>query len=350
MSEHELEDAFPDCAPIFVVGTPRSGTTLVQRMLDAHPNLAVFDELTYFDGILKLRTRVPDLRAPGAVDRLFEAIPRLEQYPYWRNVDDLLAETRRRLAADPRPSYPRFYRYFLEAHARRAGKRRWGDKSPANVRRLDALWRMFPGARVIHAIRDPRATVASRLKAEWSSSEVLSTALKWRLDVEAGRRFAAGGQAQAAAYAEVRYEDLVRDPERELRRLCRHLGEPFASCMLDYHRSSDVAFQAAPWKAGVFRPVSAASIDRWRSEISPPRLALIELVAGGTMRRLGYEPTPIGYGDRARMPIQAAREIALWVAHRRAIARRRAAQPHAIGADARQLWRMLWRTLSRRAP
>lgn len=335
---------FADVSPVFVVGAPRSGTTLVQRMLDAHPRLAIFDEVTYFEGILKVAGVVPDLAAPGAIDRFFEALPRLEQYPYWNNIDDLLAASRQALEGSAEPSYALVYRTFMEAYARRTGKARFGDKSPANVRHLDATLAIFPKARIIHVVRDPRGAVASRRNTEWSSDEVLSTAIKWRLDVEAAGRFQAS--APAGTITEVRYEDIVRHTERELRRLCAFLDEPFAPEMMEFHRSSDVSFQGSPWKDGVFRPVSEASLERWRKELTEPQLGIIQLVIGKALREHGYEAAPLSLTTRLGLPIQLAREVRGWRAFKKEVAQRRRAADNPIGSDAKPLSRMAWKFVS----
>ncbi|MFO1067129.1 MAG: sulfotransferase [Geminicoccaceae bacterium] len=335
---------FSDVSPVFVVGAPRSGTTMVQRMLDAHPRLAIFDEVTYFEGILKMTGVVPDLAVPGAIDRFFEALPRLEQYPYWNNIDDLLVAVRAALEASDQPSYPLVYRTFMEAYARRCGKARFGDKSPANVRHLDATLAMFPKARIIHVVRDPRGAVASRRNTEWSSDEVLSTAAKWRLDVEAARRFAAS--APAGVITEVRYEDMVRSTEKELRRLCDFVGEPYDPAMLEFHRSSDVSFQASPWKDGVFRPVSEASLERWRKELTEPQVGIIQLVVGKALRQHGYETATLSLATRLGLPLQLVREVRGWRAFKKEVAQRRRAADNPIGSDAKPLSRMALRFVS----
>lgn len=84
----------PDADPIMVVGAARSGATLLQRLLNAHSRLSVLDEMTYFNGILLLRQAVPDLAAPSAVKHFLELLPKLNQYPFWNDMEDVFAETR----------------------------------------------------------------------------------------------------------------------------------------------------------------------------------------------------------------------------------------------------------------
>jgi hypothetical protein len=285
--EHE---AFPDCAPIFVVGAPRSGTTLLTWILDAHPAIAIADELIYFDIILGARAEVPALDSPERIARFFELLPTMDHVRYWRGMEGVLAEVRRRLMATPRPSYDRLFLLLMQVYAERRGARRFGDKTPWNVRHLERIARMFPNARIIHLVRDPRAHVASRRKLPRTSNDVVTSAVKWKLDLVAARRFASSPLATPASFLELRYEDLVREPEAQVRRVCAFLDERFEPGMLAFHADHDVMFKDQPWKEGVFRPVHAGSLERWRAELSPAQARLIELVCGSEMRRHGYAP------------------------------------------------------------
>ena len=331
---------FPDADPVLVVGAARSGTTLLQRMLDSHPELSVLDELTYFNGILQLRPAVPDLAAPGAVERFFELLPRLDQYPYWNGMEDVFAEVRRRLAADTRPSYEAFYLHAMQAHAARGGKRRYGDKTPENLRSLDELAAIFGRLQVVHIVRDPRANVASRKATEWSSADVVTNTLKWRLDVTAARRFAA--MAAPGAYHELRYEDLVTEPEATLSRVCAFLGVGFAPAMLDTERKAAL-FRNSSWKDNALRPVSTDSVARWRTTLGRGQLGLIQATAGPMLRQHGYAPERLTAVDWLRAGSRAPVELGRWLRFK--LARRPmtpGAEFHAGSAD---LWRSLRRSL-----
>ena len=306
------EPVFPDVAPIFVVGAPRSGTTLFQRILDAHPNIGVADEIIFFDIILNVRDEVPDLHQAEAIDALFERLPTMDHFHNWHGLDEVLAVVRQELQAAPDPSYPLFFLKLMQVYARLRGKVRFGDKTPWNVRHLDAILTMFPGARIIHLVRDPRANVASRIELPRTSKDVLTAAVKWRIDVEAAHRFATGGKAHGGNYLELRYEDLVRDPEPWVRKVCAVVGEEFDPEMLNYHRSRDVMFKDQPYKEGVFKPVNTASIEAYKQRLAPAQIRLIEAIAASSMKRLGYQRLPSADGGYTKMPVQVAREVAAW--------------------------------------
>jgi hypothetical protein len=313
-------------------------------MLDSHPRLSVLDEMTFFNGILRLRPAVPDLAAAGAVERFFALLPRLDQYRYWNGMEDVLAQTQRRLLADERPSYPKLYLYAMEAHAARCGKRRYGDKTPENVRHLDELAAMFGRAQFVHIVRDPRANVASRAATEWSSADVLSNTMKWRLDVTAASRFAA--TAPAGRYLELHYEDLVTSPEAALGRVCAFLGETFEPAMLASHRTRVPLFRNSGWKEGVLRPVSTAPVARWRTELGMARVGLIQAVAGEALQEHGYAPVAVPLLDRLGAALLGPAEIGRWLRFRLAARRRRrAAADVTFHAGNAPLWATLRRSV-----
>ncbi|WP_027136004.1 sulfotransferase family protein [Geminicoccus roseus] len=324
----EVERVFADVAPIFVVGAPRSGTTLFQRILDAHPRIGVADEIIYFDIIVNVRSEVPDLKAAGAIDALFERLPKMDHFHNWNGLDEVLAVVRKELIEDPDPTYPLFFVKLMQVYARMRGKVRFGDKTPWNVRHLDQILTMFPDARIIHLVRDPRANVASRVELPRTSKDVVTAAVKWRIDVEAAHRFARSDKAHAENYLELRYEDLVTDPEPWVRKVCKVVGEDYDPAMLNYHQTRDVMFKDQPYKEGVFMPVNTASIDAYRKRLKPAQIRLIEAMTRSSMKRLGYQALPGSEGGYPGMPLQLAREVVAWRRFKTEERQRIAAEPN----------------------
>lgn len=347
------EEVFEDIAPIFIVGAPRSGTTLCERILDAHPDIAIADEVIFFDVILKARSVVPELDSPERIRQFFDLLPRMDHVRYWRNVEGVLGEVRQRLEADPGASYQRFFLYLMQAYARQQGATRYGDKTPWNIRHLETIVRWFPDARIIHMVRDPRAHVASKRRLPRTSQDVLTSTVKWRVDLDAAGRFARSELATPERLMEVRYEDLVSDPEPAVQRICRMVGVPYQPEMLQFQRHSEVMFKDQPWKEGVFRPLSSDGIDRWRAELNPAQGLLIELLAAPAMRRYGYERDPRSASVWLALPVQIARELRLWLRFKREDRARRSADREVdfVSGSAtlyRLLLRSLWHQLSGR--
>ena len=178
--------------------------------------------------------------------------------------------------------------------SRRPECRRLGEKSPAHLVYVGQLLEMFPDAQAITIIRDARDVAFSQEQS--LGRNTLRAALGWRRDQ---RRHAAYAKTLPPdRYTSVRYEDLVRRPEQELRRLCSFLDEPFTEAMLQPHRRSETGFAAAEThKAMTLEPITATRIGRFRAQLSPSKIALVEAVTGTELRRNGYEllgASPLG--------------------------------------------------------
>lgn len=249
--------------PIFIGGEGRSGTTLLRVMLDSHSAIACGPE-THF-----------------LVDPAFQEFHRHFQekwsrraagYGYGeRDIDVLFGE---------------FARTWFETYMRRRGKRRWADKTPQNIHVMAYLWRLFPTARFIHMIRDGRDVACSIMAQTWGPNSVTAAAKRWVDCIGKGRVH----HGDKSRYLELRYENLVRNPERELRRVMTFVGEQWEPGMLEYWRGEhDLADLTESSASQVRRPLYLDSIGRWQAEMSTRQLRVFHRIAGGTLAELGYQ-------------------------------------------------------------
>ena len=164
---------FDDHSPIFVVGSARSGTTLLQLMLNAHSEISLAGELHFFDQILKLKKIVPALATPAEIERLFSLIPRLPAFRYLKDSQQVLERTLARMKQTAGADYEILYLYLMETYAVARGARRFGEKL-TTLRYVEELVEIFPDCKMVHIVRDPRACVASRIKTPWTSGDVIT--------------------------------------------------------------------------------------------------------------------------------------------------------------------------------
>jgi hypothetical protein len=319
-------------------------------MLNAHPDVAVVGELHFFDQVLELRKLVPELATTEHIDKLMQLLPSIAAFQYLTGFEPVLADVRCRLLAADRLSYGLLYRCLLEGFGRQQGARRFGEKTTANLRYLDALAQLFPHCRIIHVVRDPRAAVASRLGVPWASDDVATNALKWKLEVSCGRSFGAQQQTSNPSLLEVRYEELVADPVETLHRVCEFIGERYDARMLDYHRSSASVVEKEPWKSGTTKPVYRSSLDAWRSRLSEQQVFLIELITGAEMDHYGYVRSEFSRGATLLSPWQGTVELARWLKYKWLERRRRQKEPISVYGEQRRLLQILWRRLVRLRP
>jgi hypothetical protein len=271
----------------FVVGCGRSGTTLVRALLDAHPDLAVPDE-SYFPVWFARKRHRYELDGRFALERFLDDLLAHEQFARWGLDPDAV---RAALTASAPASYPDAIRACFRLYAQRHGKTRYGDKTPVFVMHIPLLAQLFPEAVFVHVIRDGRDVALSRTEASWGTVRLDHEALLWRSQVEQGH--ADGVRLGGARYREIRYEDLLDDPERIARELCAFVDIDFDPSMLRYHERAAplVDTLAIPQEhQNLLRPPTKGLRD-WRSQLSPADAARFEALAGRTLRRFGYERT-----------------------------------------------------------
>jgi hypothetical protein len=303
---------------VFLAGCPRSGTTLLGRIGDAHPELAVVHETRWIPRCFEHREGLsPDgVVTPSLVTRLRE--PR---------VLKPLAIDERELEGLIRDGegvpFSSFVTALFDRYGERYGKRLVGDKSPGYVRYLPMLHELWPEAKFVHIIRDGRDVCLSVL--EWrkgvtsfstfDEDPFTTIGVWWEWYVQLGRE--GGSQLGPGLYHELRYESLVAEPERESSRLCEFLGIPYDASMLRFHEGRTRSKPGLSTKAA-WLPVTSGLRD-WRTQMDAADVLRFEAAAGDLLEELGY--------PRAASSVpKAALEQAAWIRERfaeQARARRR---------------------------
>jgi len=257
--------------PVFVVGSMRSGSTLLRLILDAHPRISIGEE-TGFMGALTATKTIPAwhhgegwFRRLGWTEEEFDA--RLRE----------------------------FYSGLFERHALAQGKQRWGEKTPFHSRHMAEMAGVFPDAVFVGIVRHPGAVVHSLMRkfhygiddaaAYWDSTnrEIL------RRGLELGEQ----------RFGLLRYEDLVQHPEPTLRELVDWLGEKWSDDLLR-HNDVQAARGAPRISAGNTRtrdPIMAELADRWAEELTAADIDILGDRTGDVARFLGYDPArPVPQG------------------------------------------------------
>jgi hypothetical protein len=276
-----------DGAPVFIVGSMRSGTTLLRLMLNEHPQLAIPAE-SHFLAMLFDRFE-PTARLDTA--EVAEAIAIVTgTEPWQRDYAHDAAQLAAFVGPGPMTLPELIARVFrLEVGSDAA---RWGDKTPHYLNRVRALLTAFPEAQVVAIVRDPRDNYLSLAPRDWG---VGST--PW----EIGRYLARNGRLvrrwqeeyDEHAFTVVRYEDLVLDTESVLRNLCAHLEIPFDRGMSAFFQNAEQNVQQWELDMGahgkLLRPPSQADVGRWRHEGSRIAHAEIEALTVDVLVQFGYE-------------------------------------------------------------
>lgn len=283
--------------PIFVVGAPRTGTTLVKNILNQHPLVHLFDEVHFFERIYDDRNAIGDMGNPRAQSHAIQRLRSIvrEFGSDQRVGDHLTMEVFRRRLLQEGGGYRGLFATLLKAGAELEGAIFWGDSSPQDVLYLDTIHRWFPEARIVALVRDPRGFLASyknfhrrRVPTYRERYNPLTNAILWRSYMRA--LLHAKEQPWGESILLVRYEELARDPESQVRRICDHVGVEYVPSMTRVERTNTSFVDGAPSEAGIV----TTSVDRWRNELTPTELWVGERVFGEIMTRLEYEPSSNG--------------------------------------------------------
>ena len=309
--EHPVE---PEA--IFVVGVSRSGTTLMRNVLNSHSRVGIAPENHYLGHLLPgggyrdVFRREGDLGDDETIGRVVRRIysPAFQQgtrlrpvSPFWRWLKRSVPrkELGRRLRTAPRTAQGQFDA-LLRTYADTKGKAIPGEKTPAHVAFVDTLLEWYPGARVVHMIRDPRGVFVSELRRRIETPAalpyrwlvrlpplfrgfvLLETVWAWAGAVRHHRRLA---RLYPDAYRLVRFEDLVREPARTVDGLCAFLGIDSEPAMLE----QEVTSRGTQLGQSGF---DAGAADRWRASIGRGQATWLVRLLGRRMDELGYPRVP----------------------------------------------------------
>ncbi len=259
--------------PFFIVGSERSGTTLLRLMLQHHPDIECAPEFEFL-----VEQMTPE-----------EGYPELATYHAWLETNRIFVP--HELNIDRGLSYPALVRSFLEQYCNRTGKSVRGATCHKHFDRLPRIW---PEAKFVHLLRDGRDVARSCIGMGWAGN-VWHGAQGW-LDAEVLWDTLARRTRTENLY-ELRFEDLIKDTEGELGRLCEFLGTSYSPAMMDYERASTYS-----------RP-DPKLVEQWRKKLSPLELGLLENRIGERLAERGYpkcgvDSTRVGFVRRALLALQ----------------------------------------------
>ena len=273
----------------FIVGSARSGTTLLRIMLNAHPQVAVPPESRFITELWHGRDEVD-------VDEFLTELRDHRQFKVW----DLPTEDVRRELPEGDVSYAQAIEATYKAYAHQRDKNLYGDKTPRYVEHIRFLTEQWPDAKFIHQIRDGRNVALSYADVPFGPKDVAGAARLWEQRVRDGMRD--GRPLGPERYMEIRYEDFVSDIESQSKLICDFLEISFDEAMLDYTERArdDILPRAAKYNPNVSKPVSKKT-RAWEEEMPSAQVELFEAIAGDLLAEMGYDRSFTKPGARARM-------------------------------------------------
>lgn len=249
--------------PIFIVGTMRSGSTLLRLVLDSHPNIAISEE-TGFMGAASATRVIPNWR-------------------YGAEWYTRLGWTEEELDARLRE----FYAGMFERYATGQGKRRWGEKTPFHAWHIEAMARIFPDAVFLAIVRHPAAVIAS-LKKRFHYSVTEATSYWESTNTEIVRH---GTRLGAGRFALCRYEDLVLEPETTLREVVAWLEEPWSDDVLHHNdvQTAKGAPRVVDGSTSTREPINTERVTCGTGLLTSSEQSVVQAGTSALARFLGYD-------------------------------------------------------------
>lgn len=273
--------------PFFIVGSGRSGTTLLQALIDSHPNLSIPPESHLYDRLAPVFDTYGDLGL---------------QAKRLRFIEDLLADAyimQWKLGATPEEIESRVIRgdrvgvidALFSLYAKQQGATRWGDKTPDHIRHLDEIRGDFPDAKLIHLVRDGRDRAEARRRMIWGPSTPLGMAREWRDETMRWKAFCDEHGEDGTLV--VRYEDLVSAPHETMRRIFEFLEEPVVDTVGAYASTPltrTLSTTQSGWHSSLGRGISTKKVGIYRRALSDREIEIFESVARDALVAYGYQP------------------------------------------------------------
>ena len=286
-------------SPLFIIGNPRSGTTLLRLMLTCHKEIVVPPECGFAVWLYRNYTDWHDRAVDEVVQSFVADLMKCRKIETWKLDEEKLHHF---LSAARPSSYPEATSLVYEYYGLSRGRNfsRWGDKNNFYVDHIPALHEMFPSAYYVHIVRDGRNVACSykrlhkeQIKAPYAPRlphRIQDIAQEWRKNLQTiNASFDALGRERVH---EIRLEDLVCNTQESLTEICSFLGEEFDPAMLDYHRlNAEEELEPkefAQWKGKTFQPPLKDENDLYKSGLSVHDTHIFEDIGGDMLLKYGY--------------------------------------------------------------
>lgn len=290
-------------SPVFICGHPKSGTSLLTALLDGHPAIVSYPEETnYFRRFLPaIKDKEPGeiiSQAEKLLIHIFQwnqATPPDHQKDFPdRDYSDIDFKQVRKVYAEYVQNGHAVESGYLEAAIIAFGSvtgllneksRLWVEKTPYNENYTDKIFDLWPKAKCVHIVRDPRDNFVSYIRKhpEWSAKVF---AWSWMRSTQAGMENQ--GRLGRDKYHLIYFEELLRNPENVTHGLAEFLGIQWDEALLKPTRAGD-SWRGNSMFDEKYQTISTDPIGRWRDKISSLDLAVIQAIGGKIMNAIGYE-------------------------------------------------------------
>lgn len=270
--------------PVFIVGVPRSGTTLIRNRLNSHTKISIAPEIHFFNHWWK-RYKDFDLSESSDFNQFWEVFTNSERFKYLDiDAKDVLND----LNAQSNRSFKTLFQSVLKVYAQKSNKNVYGEKTPANFLYVDKIFSWYPNAKVIWVIRDPRAVSSSYLDVPWQKYGLIVPTRKWNKSIKIHSRFVNSHKLMT-----VKFEEFLKHESKILTEIFSFLGlDELLEKTNNYDNQKDLR---TGWAHEHFKKadqeIDLKSIDKWKGKLSYREIIFIENFNKESMEKFGYSST-----------------------------------------------------------
>mgnify|MGYP003299510023 FL=1 len=274
------------CIPFFIIGSGRSGNTLLRSILSGNSDISIPPESYRIPFAIKKFHIFNNRDWEDIVPQVLKEFEDCKEFYTWE-IDITDAQKRLENIADSKRTlsniFDELFCTYAEKHS--PGSKIWGDKTPMNTLYLDWIGTVFPRSKFIHIIRDGRDVASSYLKMERYDT-ILEAANRWINSIESAQSF---GSKIKENYIEIRYEELVTKPEEVIKDTCDFLDIDYDSKMLDHTKQvKKLGDTDKEHHSNLSKPISSDSVGKWRNNLSESDQESITKLLHKHLQRLGY--------------------------------------------------------------
>ena len=275
----------PAPARIIILGSPRSGTSLLSRMINAHPDIGVPQESHVYNQFFDIRHLYGPLTERGNQVQLLKDICSLGFVRRWSPAP-ILADATSRISG---PGFGAVFDALMMSWAVMQGNSGWGEKTPHHINYIDPLLESFPNAKIVHIVRDPRDACLSMIRARFGPKNAYAAATAWSGYLEAMRSVRV--RYPETDSVSVRYEDLLADPVGTLQRICSVVDIEYADSMMRFHEEKNPYDTDHVNLVNLRQPIIQDNAGKWQKDADAKTVELIERVGESYMLEYGYATT-----------------------------------------------------------
>lgn len=277
---------------VFIIGRPRSGTTMLRSMLDAHPNVRIPLESAFIKNLFPKYGKIKKWDEPTIIS-FYNALIKQPQFNLWTIDNDFLKQE---LFKIPENStfqdvciiiYSNAVSFFDKKEIKILA-----DKNPPYTLSIPFLLKIFPDARFIYIVRDYRDNVLSMKNVDFERPWTASLAYRWKYY---NKKFLKAYSRDKLRFHIVKYEALVCEPEKYLNKLCAFLGIEYTNEMIHYNRIKDEALKIYPrelidrYHKSLFEPISTSKVGQWNNKMTVKEIRKCDIIVGKYANIMGYE-------------------------------------------------------------